>query len=232
MKHTLFSFLRSWILCSVVVPVPSCWATVIGPGGSTPVSGTTVAARPELAGVVLQDSIVNWSDSLNTTFGTLQTRVVQENSTGTLDFYFRIFNNPQSANFVSAGRFEDYAAFSTDVDYRLDGLGDVGPIEVKRVGVGGSSVNFVFDSAEPNGVAPGQSSLFLLIKTDARNYTTSQGDLIIGPDLAGAPSGDLSNLFTVWAPGSPYSCVPEPGAYAMIALGFAFLGVARRRVRS
>jgi hypothetical protein len=228
MKQTLFSFFRGSILCSVLVP--ACLATVIGPGGSTPVSGTTAAARPELAGLVLQDTIVNWTDSLSTTFGTLQTRVVKESSTGTLDFYLRIFNNPQSNNFVSVGRFENYTGFTTDVDYRLDGLGDVGPIEVKRVGSGGSSVNFAFDSGEPDGVAPGQSSLFLLIKTNARNYTTSQGDLVIGPDLPGAPSGDLSNLFTVWAPASS-SCVPEPGTYAMIAVGFAVLGMVRRRVK-
>lgn len=224
MKQKLFSFLRGGIVCSALVT--TCLATVIGPGGSTPVSGTTAAARPELTGVVLQDTIVNWADSLSTTFGTVQTRVVQESSTGMLDFYLRIFNNSQSRNFVSVGRFADYTGFGTDVDYRLDGLGDIGPIQVKRVGVGGSSVNFVFDSFEPNGVGPGESSRFLLIKTNALNYTTNQGDLVIGPDLPGSPSGNLSNLFTVY---SPATGVPEPGTYAMIATGFALLGVMRRR---
>lgn len=227
MKTTLLSFFRSWIVGAIVGP--ACLATVIVPGGSTLVNGTTSAARPELAGVVLQDTIVNWADGLNATFGTVQTRVVQESSAGTLDFYFRIFNNPQSKTFVSAGRFADYTGFSTDVNYRLDGLGDIGPVEVKRVGAGGSSVNFVFDSFEPDGVAPGESSLFLMVKTNAREYTTSQGDLVIGPDLAGAPSGDLTNLFTVYAPSS--SCVPEPGTYAMIAMGFGFLGILRRRMK-
>lgn len=207
--------------------VSTAAASVILPGGTVAVSGTTFASRPELGGLVLEDTIVNWSADGGATFGTMQTRVVREDVAGTLDFYFRIFNDPQSQKFVAAGRFENYAGFATDVDYRIDGLGTIGPYQVKRVGAGGSSVNFVFDSATPIAVAPGQESLFLMIKTDAVNYTTSIGDLVIGPDLAGAPSGSISNLMTVYAPTS----VPEPATYGLLAAGLLCLGVARRRRR-
>lgn len=220
MKNFLLAFSRALMGCAIFGCLVS--AATIAPGGVLGVSGTTFAARPELGGVVLQDTIVNWADGPGTTFGTLQTRVVREDGTGKLDFYERIFNSPNSLNFVSAGRFDNYAGFATDVDFRLDGLGDMGPDQVKRVGTGGSSVNFVFNRA---GVSPGQSSLFLLTKTDALSYMTSQGDLVIGPDLAGSPSGDLSNLFTVYSPAS----VPEPGTYAMIAAGLGLVALKRRR---
>lgn len=219
MKNFLLSFCWGLMGCGMLPSLAP--AAIIAPGGTVGVSGTTVALRPELAGLILQDTIVNWSDGPGTTFGTLQTRVVREDSTGTLDFYERIFNDPSSRNFVSAGRFEDYTGFTTDVDFRLDGLGDLGPDQVKRVGAGGTSVNFVFNEV---GVGPGQSSLFLLTKTEALNYTTSQGDLIIGRDATGAPSGDLSNLFPVYSP----SGVPEPGTYAMISAGLVLLGIRRR----
>src|SRR2546423_15056565 len=65
--------------------------TVLFPGGSVAVAGTTAAARPELAGVAIRDALLPFtitSASGGTIFkGTLQDRVVRENQAGTLDFY-------------------------------------------------------------------------------------------------------------------------------------------------
>jgi hypothetical protein len=54
----------------------------------TSLGGTTSAARPELAGTVLEDDVQTFS-FLGIT-GTVQNRVVREDVSGTLDFYWRI----------------------------------------------------------------------------------------------------------------------------------------------
>ena len=60
----------------------------------TPLGGTTVALRPELAGTVIEDVLTPFSfGALNLT-GTVQNRVVRETNTGTLDFYWRIKVDP------------------------------------------------------------------------------------------------------------------------------------------
>jgi hypothetical protein len=62
------------------------------PGEFTPLSGTTEATRPALAGLVLHDALV---DILLFGIGApvavqTQLRVVRSNTTGLLDFYYRI----------------------------------------------------------------------------------------------------------------------------------------------
>jgi hypothetical protein len=55
---------------------------------NTALPGTTVAARPELAGLVLEDVLTTFNfDGVS---GTVQNRVVRETTTGTLDFYWKI----------------------------------------------------------------------------------------------------------------------------------------------
>ena len=51
----------------------------------TPLAGTTSAARPELAGLVLADTDTPFT--LDGVSGYVQNRVVREFGTGTLDFY-------------------------------------------------------------------------------------------------------------------------------------------------
>src|SRR5437868_1176213 len=67
-------------------------AIVLPSGGLVGTPGTTAAARPELAGVVVQDVIRPFSVVIGTTVvhGWMQDRVVRENQNHTLDFYYRI----------------------------------------------------------------------------------------------------------------------------------------------
>lgn len=67
--------------------VPLNNAFVAQPYLDTGLPGTTVAARPELAGVVLADTMQPLTFSGLALSGTVQNRVVRETGTGTLDFY-------------------------------------------------------------------------------------------------------------------------------------------------
>jgi len=102
------------------------------PFADTALTGTTVAARPELAGTVLEDVITPFSFS--GVSGTVQNRVVRESGTGTLDFSWKINVDPGSASAgVSAFRLIDFGYDNIkDADWRIDGLGSVARPAVQR----------------------------------------------------------------------------------------------------
>ncbi len=150
--------------------------TVVLPGGGVAIGGTTAAARPELAGVVVHDSLipVDIVDASGHTIfkGDLQDRVVKETKAGTLDFYQTL---RADAGFTPRA-YLDYAIRSnfggglTDVDYRTDGLGSpsIKPESVIRSS-DSKSVVFKFGG---DLIAPGQQSLFYMIKTNATAFDT------------------------------------------------------------
>ena len=105
-------------------------AVPVTPGGNVALSGTTVAARPELAGVVVEDVLrpftINDASGLVAT-GQVQDRVIRETASGTLTFSYRIINDVSSAGPIVYFYPRSFTGFATDVDFRLDGLGTVGP---------------------------------------------------------------------------------------------------------
>lgn len=187
----------------------------------TALPGTTAAARPELAGTVLEDVITSFSFSGVT--GTVQNRVVRESSTGTLDFYWKVNVDPGSASAgVSAFRLIDFGYDNIkDADWRIDGLGSVAPTTGRlfnEASQPSGAINFLFDGV----VTAGSASRFFFLHTDATSYTQSaRYDLLTGGDQA------LSGSFSTFAP----TPVPEAGSYAMAAAGLALMGVMVRRRR-
>lgn len=190
------------------------------PFADTALTGTTVAARPELAGVVLEDAIQAFSFQGVT--GTVQNRVVREAS-GTLDFYWKVnVDSSATGTGVAAFRLTDFGlANISDADWRIDGLGTIGATTA-RLFNGASyptgSVNFLFG----DGIRAGESSSFFFLHTNAMAYAkTAQFDLLdVGPQ-------NLSPVYSTFAP-----AVPEPSSYAMVLAGLAVAGVAMRRRRS
>jgi hypothetical protein len=183
------------------------------PFADTALSGTTNAARPELAGTVMEDVLTPFSFSGVT--GTVQNRVVKESGTGTLDFYWKV-NVDASATGTGVGalRLIDFGAANlTDGDYRIDGLGTVAPTTA-RVFNGTSyptgAINFLFDSA----VTAGTESRFFFLHTDATSYAkTAQYDMLTGG------SQQLSGTFSTFAP-----AVPEPSSFALTLVGMLTVG--------
>ena len=193
---------------------------VATPFADTVLPGTTVAARPELAGTVLEDVLTPFS--FNGVTGTVQNRVVRETSTGTLDFYWKVDVDANSTGEgVSAFRLIDFGdEHLTDADWRIDGLGSVAPTTGRLFNEASyptGAINFLFDGV----VTAGSASRFFFLHTDATSYALSaQYDLLTGGEQA------LSSAFSSFAP------VPEPESYGMAAVGLVLTGVMMRRRRS
>lgn len=186
------------------------------PFADTALGGTTLAARPELAGVVLQDVLTPFSFA--GVSGTVQNRVVREDGTGTLDFYWKVdVTGSQTGAGVSAFRLADFGYSSiTDADWRIDGLGTIAADTGRLFNVANyptGDINFLFN----RGVAPEQSSRFFFLHTNATSYGLSARY-----DLLTTGTESLSSQFTTFAP------VPETSTFAMMGLGLLGIGMWRR----
>ena len=163
-------------------------------------------AAPELAGTVLQDVITPFSFAALNISGAVQNRVVREDGTGTLDFYWRILVDPASTGGgIGAFRLTDFGYSNlTDADWRIDGVGANGP-DIGRLFNPAThpdgAINFLFDPSVAAGAA---GSNFFFLHTSATNCA-----LTANYDLLGGPNQTLSDVFQTFAP----SAVPEPSSW-------------------
>lgn len=187
------------------------------PFADTALLGTSSAARPELAGTVLEDDLTAFSFSGIS--GTVQNRVVRETSSGTLDFYWKVDVDPAStAGGVSAFRLDQFGYDNIkDADWRSDGLGSVAASTGRLFNVSSyptGDLNFLFG----DGIRAGSSSYFFFLHTDALNYArTARFDLV-------STSDSISGLNSTFAP-----AVPEPSTYGLVASGLVVAGLWSRR---
>jgi hypothetical protein len=156
------------------------------PGNFVNLSGTTSAARPELAGTVVVDTIRPFSVDLgdgNFTTGTIQDTVLREDGTGTLDFSYRIINDVSSSGSIDFVTRTAYTGSSADVDWRLDGVGTIAPDQASR-NTAGDQV--LFDFFANNLLFPGEVSRFFFIKTDAIEFNEGgTGELAVTGNVGG-----------------------------------------------
>ena len=194
-------------------------AVVLLPGDNLPLPGTTVAAEPQLAGEVLVDELIPFSVSDDSITGTVQQRIVRSLVDGTLDFYWRVFNDQESQGAVGSLRLVNFFSPEYNANYRTDGLGDTAPDSAHRFPAPDESadLNFVFVT----GVMPGHSSYFLLLDTTATSYAPTALY-----DLTDTGVGPITPLYTAY---SPAPSVPEPGTVGLVGVGVAVLAWRRRR---
>jgi len=157
-------------------------AVMVAPGTVHPLAGTTAAADPNLAGVVQADPLIPFEivDASGAVIirGNLQDRVVRSNSTGTMIFAPRLreLEAPSIRAEVIAMRVTGHGGAVEDIDYRTDGMGDVGPSTVSRSTGAGDVLTFRYDSPS---IVPSDESLFTSILTDAEHFTRQGSTTII-----------------------------------------------------
>jgi hypothetical protein len=194
--------------------------TVLLLPNSSVVPGTVPAATAPGNLLATLSSPFSFTTTAGTTSGTLVTAVYKE-SGGTLDFYYQIDNGTSSATSVSRETDTSFTGFTTSVGSRTDGASLTGTTFVNGSAVpqsadrdAGATVGFDFNPPVTAKIAPGQSSLVLVISTNATSFTAGNTSIIDGGSQTVA---------------SFQPTVPEPAALAACVLLTSLL-IRRRAV--
>lgn len=216
---TLLGF--SLLCASPMLAVP------VAPGdANVAMGGTTFAANPDLGGVVQSDPLRAFEirDNLNNVIltGNLQDRVAKSDNTGTMIFGPRLRDlaNPAGGPtaWITALQIVGYNGFTTDIDFRTDGLGDVGANDVSR-SADGNELLFGYD---PNIITPPDEALFLSVFTDATAFAP------VGTATIFAQTDFGANVFSVTLEQINVP-IPEPTTFVGLVVGLVGLGLTRRR---
>lgn len=215
-------------------------AVPVAPGASVLLPGTTLAERPDLAGVDLV------ADSFSVRVGhplaplafgagwQVRHQVVRSDATGALVMSVQLiwdYNIAPADFLVDAIWLDGWGGFEVDADYRTDLSGDRGPTSATRSD-GGDRLELGFAFPLFSGNLMGdvhQDAMPIVVATDATAFDDS-GVLTVVGRFSDRPGETFVGRVTGLA--APVAApVPEPAAWATMALGLAALGTALRRRR-
>ena len=221
--------------CSV-----AAFALPLVPGGVVNPTGTTFAADPEQGGLVIQDNLLAFSTTdpavplSPVASGNVQDRVVRSTLTGNLIFAHRIRDVQSLFGTVGGvirrleyGGYANNGSFTSDVDFRLDGVGDEGsPAAVRSVD--GNVIGWALSLDVGSLVGSvREESRFLTIKSNAKHFSNT-GYIDIW-----ATRGDGTGLFKTRLTGIAVPDVaPVPLPASALMLGVALAGLARFQRKS
>jgi hypothetical protein len=200
------------IVAGVLAAAPA-HATSLAPGGSvtTPNASFGPIAYGN-SGTVLA-SFVNEAPTFSSTpsfTGTLTTEVIKE-SGGTLDFLYQITAATTNTTNIHRVTANDFTNALTNVQFGTAGFSFVAPTNSMMSGADrssdGSTIGWsIVPAGSSGGVAPGEISQVLIVRTNAITFTTGNTFAIDG--------GIMSfNSF------APLQFVPEPSSLALAGIG-------------
>src|SRR5579864_8598835 len=183
-------------LCLVCLSGSPALASFVGLTGTVQVTpGNTVfpglVPSGTSAGTLLAflSSPFTYTTTSGTNSGFIDSAVYKEKS-GTLDFYYQVFNNASSATALARETDVNFAGWTTWVGYRTDGgslagtmfkNGNNAPITADS-NSNGSVIGFSFypPTSPPTEIGPGMDSYVLVISTNATTYSMGNASVIDG----------------------------------------------------
>ena len=174
----------------------------LDPGEKAQTRGTTAADNPRLNGTVVDDRVADFEDPDTGVSGKVQLRGLRSDAGGTVVSYRVLELTDGVLDSVTCVFPGEHG--SLDADFRVDGVGDLGPSVVQRSepSISSTEVTFVFDPA----MAAGQSSLAMHTDSPGSETVDSEGQLILrGTSKAGGWTAVVASL----AP-KPVSPAPPP----------------------
>lgn len=207
------------ICCTLVIGL--MWSQSVFAIPLTPGAGGFLSGVVPPTGVVLDSanrSFQLFDDiSLSTILatGSVESKVIREDPTGFLRFEHKLFVDSTSPGHVEFLIAFNFGPFTTDIDFTLGGSGDVAPTEAIR-SINTFAASFIFPgSGFGGGLQPGESSLPLLIRTNATEFDTN-GIVRVQQNL------DIEDLTHSFQPVlSSATPVPEPSTLLLFSSGMA-----------
>jgi hypothetical protein len=210
-----------------MVPI-SAEAAQVFPGNGIGGPGATI----DLFDGTTRGALLAYSETLGSalTFAATFRSAVYRNTGGTLDFYFQVARTgagttgDNAIQAFTASAFDSFDTFAFRDGSDFDGAG--GFLAAGNPGTFTSSANRSFDgnvlgvNFVSNNLIGTENSTTYIFRTNALDFTAGTFGIIDGSTLQGptfAPTGDTR------------SPVPEPATWAMMLIGFGFIGAAIRR---